>query len=1180
MFFKRIEMHGFKSFAEPVIIEFDRGITCVVGPNGSGKSNISDAIRWVLGEQSPRLLRGGKMEDVIFAGTASRRSRGMAEVTLVIDNSSKFLPVDFSEVAITRRMYRSGESEYAINNNACRMRDIRELLADTGIGVDGYSLIGQGKISEIISNKKDSIREIFEETAGVVGYKTKKSEAERKLEATFSNMERVQDIILEIESRIGSLEDESKRAKEYLNLRDRYKELEVNITVKNIEDIEEKSLIFREDLSEIEGDIKSLTGEKEKAESETVRMKDDIQNMEADLDEKMLSLARLDEDLNSKAGENTIGRERLRAIENNRFRINRELLELREKLTAELDNISELAREQSHLQKKYEEDFSDFDRMEDEEAVGNEKIEQLEHELEKEKQDMFSLNNSRNILINERLGLENFAKVVEKDYRDVSGEQERQNSENIRRELKEANIDYEGAKAEIGRLRKEIDRQKEHLADFVRRYDEKQVEKRKIIVETEKLFTRKKTLEGLEEGYEGYNYGVKFVMNRNVGGIEDVVANLIDVPKGMEKAIETALGSSLQNIVCKDETVAKKSIRLLKEKKAGRVTFLPLTTVKGRDEFGDDRIENVEGFVGYGENTVKFDRKYEKVMSYLLGGTVIAETIDSAIEMQKISKKYRYITLEGDVVSGAGAMSGGAYKNKGNNVLERKKEINQLGCDIEKLSESLEKIDGYCADLQGKIETTETVLSGKNEELDRLNDVENRLRNQLESLEIKCEIALKEDEKRSRNLADLRENRKKTADDIVEKNIEIEKIELKIDELEKGLEKRSEFLKALKEEHRAKIQQMVDMRIKANQVRNEISSIGNLVERNREIARDIEENLEDKEKQLENLRIDEEGIKEGIVSRNREVTSLTMRKNSLNHDINVEKSKVAERKKAYEKNLERREEVLNKLNQLAGRKYELDLRLAKFDTQLENLKNKIWDEFEISYQEAVELRDDDISISSAIKENREVKSKIKSLGDINIGAIKEYDEVKTRYEFLKEQRKDIQLSISQLEDIIGEMDDIIKERFKNSFDSIGEYFEEIFTEFFGGGSAKLEIDNIEDPMNSTIDITAQPPGKQLRNINLLSGGEKTMTAIALMFAVLKTKPTPCCILDEVEAALDDNNIHIFANYLKKFENIQFTLITHQKTTMEHADVMYGVTMPERGISKIFSLNMGDELPAG
>ena len=338
--------------------------------------------------------------------------------------------------------------------------------------------------------------------------------------------------------------------------------------------------------------------------------------------------------------------------------------------------------------------------------------------------------------------------------------------------------------------------------------------------------------------------------------------------------------------------------------------------------------------------------------------------------------------------------------------------------------------------------------------------------------------------------------------------------------------------------------------------------------------------MEDKEKQLENLRIDEEGIKEGIVSRNREVTSLTMRKNSLNHDINVEKSKVAERKKAYEKNLERREEVLNKLNQLAGRKYELDLRLAKFDTQLENLKNRIWDEFEISYQEAVELRDDDISISSAIKENREVKSKIKSLGDINIGAIKEYDEVKTRYEFLKEQRKDIQLSISQLEDIIGEMDDIIKERFKKSFDSIGEYFEEIFTEFFGGGSAKLEIDNIEDPMNSTIDITAQPPGKQLRNINLLSGGEKTMTAIALMFAVLKTKPTPCCILDEVEAALDDNNIHIFANYLKKFENIQFTLITHQKTTMEHADVMYGVTMPERGISKIFSLNMGDELPVG
>ncbi|HYE69877.1 MAG TPA: chromosome segregation protein SMC, partial [Anaerovoracaceae bacterium] len=683
MYFKRIDMHGFKSFAEPVSIEFHEGITCIVGPNGSGKSNISDAIRWVLGEQSPKMLRGGKMEEVIFAGTASRKSRGMAEVTLVIDNSTGILPIDYAEVAITRRMYRSGESEYSINNNQCRLRDIRELIMDTGIGVDGYSLIGQGKIADIVSNKPESRREIFEEAAGIVKYRTKKAESERKLEASNANLERVNDIIVEIESRIGGLKEDSAKASEYLILRDKYKELEINVTLKNIENIELKNEYIKDDLSELVSQIDDIKEDKSSIDSDIIENRN--RNEELGLlgnetrDKLLLSV----EKINSLVNQNQLNREKLSTIDKDMERLKEEISVIEAKMDKETENAKEqyiskrgIDEELAGLQADLSDKIKKYTEITAALSADAEEIDGQKNKL----YELHSTISSKNSEINSLLSLQSTLDrrkdqiLSEKETADVTGH-----------ELSER---YDYALKEQISLKDRFEKMETEYQELKQKYNEDVFKEKKLARELEELkisigqiSTRKKMIEEMESSYEGYNNAVKFIMKSNLSGINGVVAELIEVPKGFETAIETALGAALQNIVCEDDQSAQTAISVLKENRAGRLTFLPIKSMRETNLKYDQSLKNAEGFKGFGVQCVKFDPKYQKVMEYLLGRVIVVDNLNHAVKLSKNASGsgLRFVTLEGDVINSGGAITGGTFRNNTSNLLERKTEAKQLG---------------------------------------------------------------------------------------------------------------------------------------------------------------------------------------------------------------------------------------------------------------------------------------------------------------------------------------------------------------------------------------------------------------------------------------------------------------------------------------------------------------------
>ncbi|MEE1038556.1 MAG: chromosome segregation protein SMC [Eubacterium sp.] len=1181
MYFKRIEMHGFKSFAEPVTIEFDKGITCVVGPNGSGKSNISDAIRWVLGEQSPKMLRGGKMEDVIFAGTANRKSRGMAEVTLVIDNSTGILPIEYKEVAITRRMYRSGESEYAINNNQCRMKDIRELLMDTGIGVDGYSLIGQGKISDIISNKTDSIREIFEETAGIVSYRSKKSEAERKLASANTNMDRVNDIIQEIESRIGNLKEDSEKAEEYVGLRDRYRELEINITVNNIEDIEKKSMVLSDDLAELEREMEELNKKQSDLEKEIADAKFKLDNYDGQLYDTEDKLKRATDSYNTNVNENNLNRERLKAMEKDVIRIRGEIFDLKEKLQKEEEGKEKLfadkrAIDQRHreLEAKLQEEIAAHSSTVNEKSA-------LTEEIDNKKNDIFSLMNRKNSWIVEKNSLASMIVNLDSNEESIRNEQAsgKEEHQNLIDSLEMMKNEEAAAAEKAEKLALDEKELTSQINDARADMNNMQKEHQDLGIKIGQKSARKKTIEEMESNYEGYNSGVRFVMKAGVRGIDGVVAELISVPQGYEVALETALGAMMQNVVCDSDDTAKEAIRLLKNNKAGRLTFLPVKSIKSKGVMRDESIEKENGFMGYGVDCTEFDEKYRSVIEYLLGNVVVIDNMDNAVRISKKgSKALKYVTLEGEIINTAGAVTGGKYKNKTANILERRGEIAALEKDIKEMSQAQIEIEdkrSQLRDIQEKLQERFASVSEdlRNAQIESVNAAGRRkmLEDSLKNFEDKSgrwEAALvniqKERENASKGIGQLDEKIVAADRDMNNLQVSVEELEEKLGSMSQQIDLASESITAA--------------RINATSCEGEKENIENLLKRVEEAILQYQSDIQYKEGQMENIHLDENAIKEGIENRNKVIVESRTEKERLElyrKQIDRDKFEVS---RIYAQSSEAREEASKTAAKIQGQKYDIDVKLARSEAQLDSLKNKLWEDFEVSYAQALSMKSADFAMASAVRENRQIKNRIRELGEVNVGAIKEYAQVKERYEFLTEQRADIQKSTDELNIIINNMDKIIREKFKESFDQVVEHFESTFVEFFGGGSAKIRLDKEDDPLNSNIEIIAQPPGKQLKNINLMSGGEKTMTAIALMFAVLKTKPTPCCILDEVEAALDDHNIHVFANYLKKFENIQFTLITHQKTTMEHADVMYGVTMPERGISKVFSLRMGDELP--
>lgn len=1179
MYFKRLEMHGFKSFAEPVVIEFHEGVTCIVGPNGSGKSNISDAIRWVLGEQSPKALRGGKMEEVIFAGTASRKSRGMAEVTLVIDNSAGILDIDYNEVAITRRMYRSGESEYLINNNQCRLRDIRELIMDTGIGVDGYSLIGQGKIADIVSNKPESRREIFEEAAGVVMYKNKKAEAERKLESTGNNLDRVDDIISEIEGRIESLAEDSTKAKEYLALKERYRDLEINITLKNIDNIVERNRVFQDEIKELSAEIEEIAAKKKTVEAEAAESRQKSENLERLGNEARDRLLHIVEEINTLTSRRQLNRERLSGIEKDTERLNSEISDLKERLSAEEENRAQLIKSGEEIGKNYRSASESLRESIRIHGKLTEEAAELSDAADRCREEMFRLHNLAAAKNSEAKSYESIRDTLLKRKQQLLTEAEgaEENREEIRTKLTQA--EEEGRKNGIL-----LQQYRKELSDLHKEKEVLTEQKKKLSLKAEEVrllggqkVSRKKTIEEMEHNYEGYNYAVKYIMRSGISGIRGVVAELMEVPEGFETAVETALGGQMQNIVCDTDESAKEAVSLLKKNRAGRLTFLPAASIKGSKAYPDSRITQDSGYRGLAADCITCRDEYRRIFDYLLGRVVIAADMEAAIRMSKKSGSgFRFVTLDGEIINISGAITGGKYKNKTANLLERRNEIAALEKEIEKLSEEASEIAETGRNIDARI-------AENDEKTEKLADSQRQAElasalseSNLKALRETMERISSSREKFDTELSSIERDSADAETTVAELLAEAEKAK----ESAKQMESRAEDALAAYEAKKTVLEQASEKitaaRIAAAEWESKQSNLESLLARIRNSAEDYAFQIETKENELTNICAEKNEILFGADGTLERTEKLIAEKQETEDRI----EKTAAQRAALSAGLsdaDRQQQIYSEqLNSCRDGKYQLEIKIAKNETQLDTLKEKLWEEFEVSYAQAEDLRKPDFAMGASVKESREIRGRLRDLGEVNVGAIKEYESVSRRYEFLTGQRKDIVVAMDELAGIINEMDTTIKTRFKENFDQVVDNFEVIFRELFGGGHAELSLEDENNPLESGIDIVAQPPGKKLQNINLMSGGEKTMTAIALMFAVLKTKPTPFCILDEVEAALDDANIDRFSRYLRKFDNIQFALVTHQKATMEHADVLYGVTMPEQGVSKVLSLRLGDD----
>ena len=1176
MYFKRIEMHGFKSFAEPVVIDFHEGVTCIVGPNGSGKSNISDAIRWVLGEQSPKMLRGGKMEEVIFAGTASRKSRGMAEVTLVIDNSTGILDIDYNEVAITRRMYRSGESEYLINNNQCRLRDIKELIMDTGIGVDGYSIIGQGKIADIVSNKPESRREIFEEAAGVVMYKSKKAEAERKLEASNANLERVSDIVSEIEGRIDGLREDSAKAKEYLELRERYQDLEINITLKNIEKLETANDSIRGDARELTASIEKLGTRKQTLDGEISEERQKNERLEQLGNES--NSAKIDE-LNQITNKSQLDGERLRAMERDAARINGEIAELESKLETEQENGETLSQKQEEIRV----------RLTNEEQRLQEKIQGYNEitarglaqseQVEEQRNEMFSLHSRAVSKRSEAASMESYRTSLQKRKEQLlaEGAEQEQSTRAFEADQKKDLAEQEAAAARAQRIASAMEQLKQERADLMRVISEEAKKLDDTRIRVSQLAARKKTIEEMEHNYEGYNGAVRFVMKAGMPGIEGVVGDLMKAPAGYETALETALGGAMQNIVCQKDGHAKEAIRSLKANKAGRLTFLPMESVKGGGVTVPGQVRQYAGYLGIGAELAEFAPQYQGIFNYLLGRVAVVDNMDSAIALSKIAGNgIRFVTLDGEIINAGGAITGGRYKNASANLLARKSEIAALAEQVETLQQAYQKGMHQNQERQARQEEISDQLQKMEEE---------RRQKELEISALQAKIAAQRQNlrdveqagtKREKELLSIEHDSadmEKMLDELLR---EIERSEAGHREAETQLTQTMQALELLKTEAAEASEEITKARIAKQDQENQFSASEELLRRVCAAAEELRGQIAERETRLADMDKEKHEILFSADNSEELFQKCSSEKAELEDYIARLNTERASLTAALNAKTDEQAALGETLRAYQDQKYQQEIRLAKNETQLDTLKEKLWDEFEISYAQAMTFKKEEFVMSTATKESREIKNRIRELGDVNVGAIKEYEQVSERYGFLTEQRADILEAMQELQTIIGDMDRTIRTKFKENFDQVVIHFEEIFKELFGGGQAELRLDDENHPLEAGIEIIAQPPGKKLQNINLMSGGEKTMTAIALMFAVLKTKPTPFCILDEVEAALDDANIDRFANYLKNFHEIQFAVVTHQKATMEHADVLYGVTMPEQGISKVISLRLGDD----
>ncbi len=1179
MYLKSIEVQGFKSFANKIVFDFHNGITGIVGPNGSGKSNVADAVRWVLGEQSAKQLRGAKMEDVIFAGTEARKPVGYAYVSITLDNSDHALPVEYDEVTVTRKVFRSGESEYLINGHSCRLKDISELFYDTGIGKEGYSIIGQGQIDKILSGKPEDRRELFDEAAGIVKFKRRKAAAIKKLENEKNNLVRVNDILSELEKQVGPLERQSEKAKEYLKYKDELKKCDVNAFLlesdkvrEDLKELEEKIGIASADLSAANAEYESTKAEYEIVEKNLAAINNEIDMANTLLSNTELEKQRLE-------GISNVYREQIKTIEANNTHYNNRLDDICKAIEDREKQITDLDAEKSELSESLSEYQSRQAEAESRHQEILSQIEAISGNIEKNKDAIFEILNEKSTIKadNERFQtmLEQYnIKKAELSSQIIRGKSEENAQDMIvadySRKLEAANNNIASLTAAINKGNTDVVNIKAEIGELNTSVD-------KLVQQYHREKSKLESLINITERYDGYGNSIRKIMELKESnkGILGVIADIVKVEKRYETAIEIALGGTIQNIVTDNENTAKELIGYLKENKLGRATFLPLSSISGRNTLEKDDCIKEKGVVGIASNLVRVSFEYDNLIKYLLGRILVVDNIDNAMAIaRKYKHSLRIVTLEGEQLNPGGSMTGGAFKNA-SNLLGRRREIEELKKSVSDISKSINT---------SKEEITEhgKKLSGIREELDNNNKLMREAQLECNTLEMNLKQAVTKKQEILDSYSDAIVQVKELEKEIADITESINSVSGNLANLDNKNEDSQKEIAKLNDELEDKKQAEAEQLMEAEHLKIEFSSLlqkVSFIDENRlRLSEEIEDFCTEKNEIDSKLAMTDKDI----AAKNDEITEVKAQIDAADHQIEACRKKSSELKKkrddmnnSHSVFFEKRESISSKIADLDKECFRLNSNKEKLEEANDNLVDYMWSEYELTYSYALELRDETLDNLSALKKQiSSLKSSIKGLGDVNVNAIEEYKEVSERYTFLKGQHDDLIEAEAALTQVITELDSGMRIQFEQKFKEIKAEFDTVFRELFGGGRGTIELVEGEDILEAGILIISQPPGKKLQNMMQLSGGEKALTAISLLFAIQNLKPSPFCLLDEIEAALDDSNVGRYANYLHKLtKHTQFIVITHRRGTMAAADRLYGITMQEKGVSALVSVDL-------
>lgn len=1181
MFLKSIEIRGFKSFADRTKLDFRKGITAVVGPNGSGKSNVSDAIRWVLGEQSAKTLRGGRMDDVIFAGTQYRKSLGLAQVTLTLDNTDNELPLDYSEVTIVRRIFRSGESEYLINNNQCRLKDIISLFMDTGIGKEGYSLIGQGKIDAILNGRQEDRRALLEEAAGIVKYKSRKDESEKKLQKTNDNLVRIDDILSTYEERLEPLRIENEKAEEFLLLSSKLKEKQLSLLVNNIRNI-------NDELDKIESNLKSVSDDND----DLIKDRDLLKESIAQLDKSMEEMDSLDmeqrrdfyksrETVSDLKSETALLQERLSNID-----------ELIKKNDIEKNMISEkiesINKEKSNVSKSIDDAKKNLDVIISKIDEINFDLNNISTESEDDKKKFNSTQHRKIELMQLSSNKKNDLAVKEEQIKNISSSIDNIKEDNNRvislmgikhttREQLSETLDVEKNKKD--KFINDIKTLKKELNVIRNNINNNEGIIRNLNNDKNKIHANKSVLINLENQYEGYNKSVKNLFQygkRNKIDMSSckILGDIITVDKDYETAIEISLGGAISDVITDTEINAKNYIEILKKEKLGRITFLPLNIMQGKVLNVPDAVKSLKGYVGIASELVKFDDKYTPAIRYVLGRIIIASSMDDGFVIaKKMNYSCRIVTQKGEVINPGGALTGGSIYAKHSSIITRKREIDELSLKEKEVESNIEETSKLLNELKSKFSTVDEEILSLNDEIHSIDieiaKLDNRINSLLEeenSLKINASKNLSTIETLCSNLYKTNKSKEEIISDIEKFEQESKKNDEILIELSSKMNRYDEISTNIKE----KLTNYQIKKAKADE------SLLSLVKDQQRIEEDLKHNLErisSLDQSTNDSNLNKSSWIKKISDNDKEIEEITKSISDIEKMLDEREITRNKMKDEYKRKSSEVETMSMNIRKLEEQIHKVDIVKAKKEEEIKSYLSELENEYEMTYTDALAVADMTIDVESYISQVKLLKKKITLLGSVNVAAIEEYKEVREKFKFMSEQREDLTKSKEELISVIEELTEKMNQIFNENFKTLNVYFNETFKELFRGGSAELKLSS-DDALKANIEINVEPPGKKVQNINLMSGGEKVLSAIALVFAILKMKPTPFCVLDEIEAALDDANVARYADFLKRFsDNIQFIVITHRKGTMEAADILYGITMQEKGISKVVSVDL-------